>query len=71
MLVAISAEISRRLTYGGVEVYLDAFLTLAMDGSVQLHAPVALSLGKVSRTNWIESWVGPKAGLDRMAKRKK
>jgi len=39
--------------------------------SGQLHAPAALLPGKISGTHWIGSWVGPSAGLEREAERKK
>jgi hypothetical protein len=53
-------------TYWGMEVYLYAFLTLALDGcewslsrsgrfAAGITAPVA---------GWIRGWVGPTAGLD-------
>jgi hypothetical protein len=41
-------------------------LTSAQDGvSGQHHAPTALSPGKRPGTHCIETWVGPRAGLDR------
>jgi hypothetical protein len=47
-----------------------------MEVSGQLHALVALLPGKeplVSRnpsTHWIEGWVGPRAGVDEVARKK-
>jgi len=41
-----------------------------MEMSVQLHAPVALRLGKDYGTRWIGGWVGCRAGLDAVAKKK-
>jgi hypothetical protein len=36
----------------------------------QLRAPVVLPPGKDPGTHWIRGWVGPRAGLDAVAKRK-
>jgi hypothetical protein len=42
-----------------------------MEVSGQLHAPAALTPGKEPpRSHWIGGWVGPRAGLDRVVKRK-
>jgi hypothetical protein len=42
-----------------------------LEVSGQLHAPAALALGKEpSDTHWIGGWVGPRAGLDDVEKRK-
>jgi hypothetical protein len=42
-----------------------------MEVSGQLHAPAALLQDKQPPgTHWIEGWVGPRAGLDGMIKRK-
>jgi hypothetical protein len=41
-----------------------------MEASDQLHAPAALSLGNIPRTDWIGGWVDPRAGLDVVARRK-
>jgi hypothetical protein len=39
--------------------------------SGQLHAPASLVPGESTLpTNWIGGWVGPKSGLDAVAKRK-
>jgi len=36
----------------------------------QLHAPADLPSGKSPGAHWIGKWVGARAGLDAMAKRK-
>jgi hypothetical protein len=41
-----------------------------MEMSGQLHAPAALHPGKESGTPWIGGWVGPRAVLDAVVKRK-
>jgi len=41
-----------------------------MDVSGQLHAPAALPPGKKHRTHYIGGWVGPRASLDTVSKRK-
>jgi hypothetical protein len=41
-----------------------------MGMSGQFYIPTALSLGKNPGTNWIEGWVGPRASLDTVTKRK-
>jgi hypothetical protein len=55
--------------YGGVDVQIHIFLTSALAGGEwsvsrpgkEFHAP---------GTHWIEGWVGPRAGLDDVGKRK-
>jgi hypothetical protein len=42
------------------------FITLALTGSGQLHAPTALTPG----THWTGGWVGPRDSLDDVKKRK-
>jgi hypothetical protein len=57
---------------GGAEVYLHAFLTLALDGG-ELSAPLPGSFTlrqRVPGTPWLGGWVGPRAVLDAMVKRK-
>jgi hypothetical protein len=42
-----------------------------MEKSGQFHSPVALAPGeRVPGTHWIGGWVGPRAGLDAVEKRK-
>jgi hypothetical protein len=41
-----------------------------MEASGQLHAPAALPLGKAPGTHWIGGWVGIRAVLDAVVKRK-
>jgi hypothetical protein len=41
-----------------------------MQVSDQLHVPVALPPGRAPGTHWIGDWVGLKAGLDAVEKRK-
>jgi hypothetical protein len=38
--------------------------------SGQLHAPAALLPGKQPSTHWIGGWLGPRASLDDLEKRK-
>jgi hypothetical protein len=53
--------------YGGMEIYLDAFLTSVLDvGEWSASRPGCFILGKV----WIGSCVDPRAHLDAVAKRK-
>jgi len=42
-----------------------------MEVSAQFQAPDALTPGKVPGTHWRGGWVGPKAGLDEVAKIKR
>jgi hypothetical protein len=41
-----------------------------MEVSGQFHAPPALPPGRDSGTHWIGGWVGPRAVLDAVVKRK-
>jgi hypothetical protein len=41
-----------------------------MEVSGQLHAPIALTQRKAPGTLWIGGWVGPRAVLDAVVKRK-
>jgi hypothetical protein len=52
-------------TYEGVDVYIHVFLTSALAGEVsdQIHASAA-------GTHWIEVFMGPRAGLDDLERRK-
>jgi len=34
----------------------------------QLHAPAALSMGKIPVTHWMARWVDPRVGLDAVAR---
>jgi len=56
-----------------VEVQLHAFLTSALDGHERSTSrPGRFTPGKEPPdTHWIGSWVGRRAGLDAVAKRKK
>jgi hypothetical protein len=58
--------------YGGVGIYIHVFLTLALDG-VEWSASRSgrFTPGERARnTHWIGSWVGLRAGVDEMEKRK-
>jgi hypothetical protein len=60
-------------TYGGVEAYLHAFLTSALDGDEWLASGLGrFILGeRPAGTHWIGGWVGTRASLlDAVAKRK-
>jgi len=58
-------------TYGGVDVYLHPFLTLALGGSEwSVSCPVTLILGRAPRTHWTGGCVGPRANSDVVANRK-
>jgi hypothetical protein len=57
-------------TYGGVELYLQAFLTFALDGgewSASLPGRFTPREGAPD-THWIGGWMGPRAGLDAVMK---
>jgi hypothetical protein len=56
----------------GVEVYLHAVLTSALDGSEWSvsHAGRLTSTERSAGTHWIGGWVGPRVGLDAVVKRK-
>jgi hypothetical protein len=59
-------------TYWGVEVKLHAFLTSALDGG-EWSASLPDRFTPRERTpgtNWIGGWVGPRAILDALVKRK-
>jgi hypothetical protein len=55
---------------GEVDVQIHIFLTSALIGGGQLQAPAALPEGRAPGTHWIGGWVGPKACLDDVEKRK-
>jgi hypothetical protein len=58
-------------TYWGVEVQLHAFLTSALDGGEWLALFPGRFTSKITRSNhWIGGWVGNRASLDTVAKRK-
>jgi hypothetical protein len=58
--------------YGGVDVWIHIFLTLALDvGEWSVSRPCRFTLGETaSVTKWMGGWVDPRAGLDDMEKRK-
>jgi hypothetical protein len=60
------------MTCGMVEVYLHAFLTSALDGGEwSASRPGCFTGGeRAPGTHWIEGLVGPRAGLDTVAKTK-
>jgi hypothetical protein len=54
-------------TSGGADVYIHVFLTSALVGSEwSASLPGSFATG----THWIGGWVGPRAGLDDVEKRK-
>jgi len=56
--------------YRGAEVQLQSFLTSALDGSGQFHAPAAFTLGKEPRYTLNRTPGGPRAGRCVLEKRK-
>jgi hypothetical protein len=58
---------------GGPEVYLHALLTSALDGGEwsESRPDRFIPRERVPGTHWIGGWLGPRAGLDVMVKRKK
>jgi hypothetical protein len=56
-------------TYGGVGVWLHAFLTLGLDGGEwSVSRPCCFNAGaKAPDTQWIGGWVGPRVGMDAVA----
>jgi hypothetical protein len=58
--------------YGGVDVYIQIFLTSALvGGEWSASRPGRFTSGEIAPgTHWIGGWVDPKAGLDNMEKRK-
>jgi hypothetical protein len=59
-------------TYWGMEIYLHAFLTSALDGGEWWASrPVRFTPKKRALgTHWIGGWADPSAGLDAVVKRK-
>jgi hypothetical protein len=58
--------------YGGVDVYIHIFLTLALAGGEwSASRPGRFTPGeRAPSTHWIGGWVNPKSGLDDVEKRK-
>jgi hypothetical protein len=58
--------------YGGAEIQLHAFLTSALDGSEWSASRIGrFTPGKEAPgTQWLGGWVGPRAGLDAVTKRR-
>jgi len=61
-------------TYGGVEVQLHTFLTSALDGDEWSTSRTGCftprERARDSTAHWIGGWVGPRASLDEVMKRK-
>jgi hypothetical protein len=59
-------------TYGGVDVQIHVFLTSALAGGEwSVSRPGRFNPGeRAPDTHWIGGWVGPRAGLDDVEKRK-
>jgi hypothetical protein len=60
------------MAYWGVEVYIHAFLTSALDGGEwSASRPGSFTpRERAPGTHWIGGWVGPEVGLDTVVKRK-
>jgi hypothetical protein len=58
--------------YKGVDVYIHIFLASALAGGEwSVSRPGRfISGGRAAGTHWIGSWVGPRAGMDDVEKRK-
>jgi hypothetical protein len=58
--------------YWGVEVQLHAFLSSVLDGGEfsASHTGRFTPRERAPGTHWIEGWVGPRAGLNTVVKRK-
>jgi hypothetical protein len=56
--------------YGGVDVWIDIFLTSALAGGERSASrPCRFTPGEIAPgTHWIGGWVGPRVGLDDMEK---
>jgi hypothetical protein len=59
-------------TCGGMDLYIHIFLTSALAGGQQSASrPCRFTPGeRAPGTQWIEGWVGPRAGMDDVKKRK-
>jgi hypothetical protein len=59
-------------TYGGMDVYIQAFLTSALVGGEWSDSlPGRFTPGeRAPGTHWIGGWMGPRAGLDDLEKTK-
>jgi hypothetical protein len=55
--------------YGGLEVYINIFLTSALAGG-QFHPRPLYSRERAPCTHWIRGWLDRRAGLDDVEKRK-
>jgi hypothetical protein len=56
--------------YGGVDVWMHIFL-ISAGGEWSASRPCRFTLGeRAFDTHWIGAWVGPRAGLDDVEKRK-
>jgi hypothetical protein len=58
--------------YGGVDVWIHIFLTSALAGGEwSVSRPGRFTPGeRAPGTHWVGGWVGPRAGLDDVEKRK-
>jgi hypothetical protein len=58
--------------YGGVDIQIHVFLTSALvGGEWSASRPSRFTPGeRATGTHWIGGWVGPRAGLDDVGKRK-
>jgi hypothetical protein len=56
--------------YGEVEIYFHKFLTLAVDGSEWSVSCPGNPGETATGTHWKGGWVGPRASLDTVAKKK-
>jgi hypothetical protein len=59
-------------TFGGVDILIHVFLTSALvEGEWSASRPCRFTIGEsVPSTHWVGGWVGPRAGLDDVEKRK-
>jgi hypothetical protein len=56
--------------YGGVDVQIHIFLTSALAGGEWSVSRRSTTGERAPGTHWIGGWVGPRAGLDAVEKRK-